>query len=392
MDSQVTAAREMMRALVSFDTTSDRSNLDLISFVERYLDGFGVSYQRIPSPDGAFANLFATLGPKDTSGIALSGHTDCVPVTGQAWSTDPFELTERDGKLYGRGSCDMKGFIAIALSMIPKWASLDLKTPIHFALSYDEEVGCTGVGHMIERIGADLPAPKAVIVGEPTMMRVVDAHKGGAHFRTVLTGRASHSARDDLGVNTVFAAGNVLAKLDEIRARLVTDGDPSGRFTPPYSSLHVGKITGGTAVNIVPSRTEIDWEIRPLPDVDALEVKAELDAWVNAELVPEMRKHAEEAGIETEMLTVVPAFAGRAESEAGQMALRCAQRNATETVAYITEACLFQEAGHETIVCGPGDIEQAHKPDEFIALSQVEAAIAFMERLGTACSEETKAG
>ena len=242
---------ELLRTLVGFDTTSAKSNLALIAFVEDYLKGHGIASTRVPSPDGTKADLFATIGETGAGGIGLSGHSDCVPVEGQRWSSDPFTLTERDGKLYARGACDMKGFLACVLASVPLFRARKLKEPIHIIVSYDEEVGCTGVRPLIARLGADLPRPRAIIVGEPTSMRVIDAHKRIDSYRTRVTGREAHSSMPDIGVNAISAAAALIGELERLGADIAArQNDP--RFEPPYSTVSVGTIKGGTAPNIVP--------------------------------------------------------------------------------------------------------------------------------------------
>ncbi|MEZ5774827.1 MAG: acetylornithine deacetylase [Hyphomicrobiaceae bacterium] len=257
-------ARELLARLVSFDTTSAKSNIPLIEFVKDFLAEHGIESQLVPTPDGLKASLFATIGPSSTGGIALSGHTDVVPVTGQSWTSDPFKLVERDGKLYGRGACDMKGFLACVLAMVPDLKARKLKTPVHIAFSYDEEVGCTGVRPMIAELGGRLVKPRVVIVGEPTVMTVVDAHKGASRYNTIVTGREAHSSMSHIGVNAIHVAGQLIAELARIEADLrETSTDP--RFTPGYTTLQVGLIEGGRAQNIMPKHCAFRWEMRGFP-------------------------------------------------------------------------------------------------------------------------------
>jgi acetylornithine deacetylase len=373
--------REMLARLVAFDTTSCNSNIPLVDFVRDYLAGFGIDSLFVHNEDGTKANLYATIGPDDVGGVVLSGHTDVVPVDGQDWSGDPFDLTERDDKLYGRGTCDMKGFIAIALAMVPEFLARPLATPIHLAFSFDEEIGCVGVRPLIEHIVEHLPKPKIVIVGEPTSMRVVNAHKSCCSMVTEVTGLETHSSTPELGVNAINAAGELLGEISRISADMIERGDPSGRFEPPYTSVHVGTIAGGTALNIVPRHCELLWEYRGVPGLDRNEIAARIDAFAQRQIVPDMQRRAPECGIATHEKIFVPGLAPVDGSPAELMALRLARQNDTHTVSYGTEAGLFQEAGMPAIICGPGDIGQAHKPDEYIALDQITQCCLFMERL-----------
>ncbi len=380
-----TTAKELIARLVAFDTTSEKSNLELIAFVRDYLDGLGVDSHLTTDEALGKASLFATIGPTDRPGIALSGHTDCVPVEGQPWDTDPFEVVEKDGRLYGRGTCDMKGFVAICLAMVPAFLERPLSTPIHLALSYDEEVGCTGVRPMIARLGQDLPMPLAVLVGEPTMMAVVDAHKGINDFETLITGHESHSSLDLAGGNAIFAASRFIGELMRLRETYIAEGDPSGRFEPAYTSIHVGQIAGGTAGNIVPRQCRIDWEVRPLPGHQPADIQEAVMAFARSEILPAMRAVSGEADIVTTEVLSSPGLAPQPGSPAELLAKRLTRSNATSAVSYATEAGLFQRAGTPTVVCGPGDIAQAHRPNEFLAVEQVDACIGFLERLTQAC-------
>ncbi|MGE0844996.1 MAG: acetylornithine deacetylase [Flavobacteriaceae bacterium] len=372
---------EILEKLVAFDTTSDRSNLPLLAYVQDWLAGHGVTSTLIPDETGDKANLFATIGPADRPGIALSGHVDCVPVEGQPWDTDPFVLTERNGRLYGRGSCDMKGFDACVLALVPEMVKAGLKTPIHIALSHDEEMGCIGVRSMIARLGRDLPMPLATIVGEPTRMEVVDAHKGIADFETTVIGVEAHSSILDTGANAILAAVELIGELTTIRDEVRGLGDPTGRFTPGWTTVHVGRINGGTASNIVPRRCAFQWEIRAIPGFDESIIRDRFAVFAREEVLPGLREISPDTSIETEVLVEAPALAPAPGSAAERIALHAAGRNATATVSYMTEAGLFQIAGSPAIVCGPGDIAQAHKPNEFIEISQLRACEAFLRRV-----------
>ncbi len=380
MDGPHYTPREMIAALVGFDTTSRNSNLPLIDFVANYLAGHGVSAERVFNTDGKKANLIATLGPMQDGGIVLSGHTDVVPVDGQAWSSDPFVVTERDGRLYGRGTADMKSFSAVALALVPEFLRRGLRIPIHFALSYDEEIGCLGAPSLIAQLQTRVRSA-LVIVGEPTSMAVVDAHKGIRSFSTVVTGHSVHSSQVHRGVNAISIAVDLIGYLETLGAEMARRGDPSARFDPPCTTVHVGVIDGGTAVNIVPRQCRFAWEYRPLPGADEDEIIRRFETHVQKNVLPGMRARAADTDIVTKPRAAVPTFRADAGSAAVTLVLRLAQQNAAEAVAYGTEAGLFEGAYLPAVVCGPGDIAQAHQPDEFISLEQVEACVQFFHRL-----------
>ena len=380
MPASLSAAQQLLATLVAFDTTSAKSNLELIDFVRDTLASHGVTATLTPSPDGAKASLFATIGPEGEGGIGLSSHSDCVPVEGQAWSSDPFTLTSRDGKLYGRGSCDMKGFLACVLSSVPLFTARKLKQPIHIIVSYDEEVGCTGVRPLIARLGKDLPRPRAIIVGEPTNMTVIEAHKRIDAYRTTVTGKEAHSSLPQLGVNAISVAAELIEEIDRIGAALVAS-ERNDRFDPPSSTVQVGIIEGGTASNIVPKTCKFQWQVRSLPDADADFAPKRLKAFAEERLLPRMKRVADTASIETQHLGGVPAFLAEPGSEAVALALALTGANSASAVSYATEAGLFEEAGCSTVICGPGDIEQAHAADEFVTVAQLDACTAFLKRL-----------
>lgn len=374
--------KEMISKLISFDTVSRHSNLELISFVETYLDGWGVPHQRIENEDGTKANLLATVGPADKAGgIVLSGHTDVVPVDGQDWTSDPVIVREADGRLYGRGTCDMKSFFAIALALVPDFVERGLSVPLHFALSYDEEVGCLGVRPMIDRAIRHLPRPEVVIVGEPTDMKVVNAHKSIHAFQTRIRGLEAHSSATNEGVNAVMIAAELITFISGLAEKMKAKGDASSRFEPPYTSVHVGTVNGGTALNIIPRECGFHWEFRALPDQDPSELIDAVTEFATNELLPKMHAVSPDTGIETVPGAHVPSLLPENGSPAETLVMKLAKQNETHAVSYGTEAGLFQLADIPTVICGPGSILQAHKPDEFVTLDQVAACEGFMRRL-----------
>lgn len=380
MSAAPSTVHELLKSLVAFDTTSAKSNLKLIEFVRAYLDGFGIASTLIPALERTKASLFASIGPIGKRGIGLSSHSDCVPVEGQTWSSDPFGLELRDGKLYSRGACDMKGFLACVLASVPLFVSRKLKEPIHIIVSYDEEFGCTGVRPLIAQLGHDLPRPRAIIVGEPTNMAVIEAHKRIDAYRTTVTGREAHSSLPQLGVNAISVAAELIEEIDRIGAALASR-ETSDRFDPPSSTVQVGTIEGGTATNIVPKTCKFQWQVRSLPDADPSFVPKRFDAFAEERLLPRMRRVTQAASIETLHQGSVPAFLAKPCSDAVTLALALTGANSTSAVSYATEAGLFEEAGCPTVICGPGDIEQAHAPDEFVTIAQLDACMTFLAKL-----------
>lgn len=374
------ATKELLARLVAFDTTSHKSNIPIIRFIEDYLALHGIASRLVPTANGEKASLYATIGPQGIAGVALSAHTDVVPVTGQAWESDPFTLVERDGRLYGRGTTDMKGFLACVLAAVPEFARRRLATPIHLAFSYDEEIGCVGVRPMIAELGGRLVRPRVVIVGEPTSMTVVDAHKGPARWQVTVTGRAAHSSMAPLGVNAIHWASRVISELTRIEAEL-REQARDDRFDPPYATLQVTEMSGGTASNIVPVTCRFGFEVRAVPGLDVDAIENRVRDFCERRCLPEMRRVAPEADITIRRTNYVPPFGAGAASEAVALALKLAQQNETFAVSYATEAGLFQDAGAPSVVCGPGHIAQAHTANEWVAESELERCSAFLKRL-----------
>lgn len=380
MAPQTLTSKEMLAKLVSFDTTSAKTNIPLIEFVEGYLDSHGIESNRVETPDGQKSSLHAVIGPQGVPGFGLSGHTDVVPVTGQNWATNPFELTQKGTRLYGRGSCDMKGFLACVLSHVPNFKSRDLKTPMHILFSYDEEVGCTGVRPMIGELGNRLTAPRIVFVGEPTSMKVVDAHKSINGFESVFTGKESHSGKPHLGANAIHAAGRLVAELatidDELKAR--AEGP---RFDPPYTNVSVALIEGGAARNITPKDCKVTWMFRAVQTKDVEEITARVRKFTAEKILPTLRETYPDADIVTTQTSGVPPLNAPEGSPAVSLALKLAGQNETFAVSYGTEGGLFEEAGFSSVIIGPGDISQAHAPDEFVEESELEKCSEFLDRL-----------
>ena len=377
---------DLVHELVSFPTVSRDSNLPLIDFVTTYLADLGIESERFESDDGKKSNLFATLGgPADVPGIVLSGHTDVVPVDGQDWITDPFNVREKDGKLFGRGTADMKSFLAICLALAPEIRDARLSEPIHIAFSYDEEIGCRGVGRMLDALKDRSPLPRACIIGEPTSMKVVNAHKGICAFRTEIVGREAHSSNTEFGESAILAAVRLISHLNELGEEFKQRGDPSARFEPPYTSFNIGTLNGGAAINIIPNHCAFDWEYRPLPDNDMNEMIDRFSAFSQTVLA-DMRRNSPEASIQTETLAKAPPLMPQEGCPAEELVLRLTGQNETMTAAYATEGGLFQEAGIPAVICGPGSIDQAHRPDEFIELSQIDACVTFIRDLTQALS------
>jgi len=379
--SQPLRCAGLFRRLVGFDTTSRNSNLELIEFVRDYLAGHDIEARLVHDESGRKANLYATIGPADKPGIALSGHTDVVPVDGQSWSREPFDLSEADGRLYGRGACDMKGFIAVALAFVPEFAGAPLDTPIHLSFSYDEEVGCIGVRRLLADLEGLAVRPAACIVGEPTGMRVVRGHKGKLALTCRVRGRACHSSLIHQGANAVETAAEAVTFLKRLAQRTRDEGPYDSDFDPPYSSLQTGRIEGGIAVNIVPEACCFDVELRNLPGDNPNRMLDALRAFADETLLPELRERAPEATFEIEILSRYPGLATDEDAEIVRLAKSLAGANNTAMVSFGSEAGLFQQAGIPAVLCGPGHIEQAHKPDEFVAFEQMARCEAFMARL-----------
>ena len=374
-------ATETLERLIAFDTTSRNSNLELIAFVEARLGACGAKLRRVPNVDGSKANLIASLGPQVDGGVALSGHTDVVPVDGQAWASDPWSLTLRNGRLYGRGTADMKSFLALALSAAPDFAAGSLKRPVQFAFSYDEEVGCIGAPSLIRELVRTGPRPSVVVVGEPTSMETVSGHKGIATFKVTVTGKEAHSSLTHLGVSAIMEAAKLITRLSDLAQELERAADPASPFTPKGASLTIGQIHGGTAVNILARECVFAFDLRAPPGIDVQKVLQPVFD-LGKSLDAELKARAPEAGVKIETRSSTPPLSPDTAGEAEALARRLAGDNGpARVVSYAAEAGQFQEAGYSTVICGPGSIEQAHQPDEYIEVGQIERGAAFMARL-----------
>ncbi|EJL28285.1 acetylornithine deacetylase ArgE [Caulobacter sp. AP07] len=381
--SETLSARavDILGTLVAFDTTSRLSNLALIEWVEAYLSDLGIASRRVPNPDGTKSNLLASIGPAVPGGVVLSGHTDVVPVDGQPWTSDPFVLTPRDGRLYGRGTCDMKGFLALALAAAPDLAAATLDRPVHLAFSYDEEIGCLGAPDMIAVIASELPRPALVVVGEPTDMVAVRGHKGISSFRVTVTGREAHSSLTHLGVSANMVAIKLMSHLVELSERLEREADPGSPFVPKGATLTIGQVNGGTALNILARECVFVFDLRMPAGMDAQAILADFFA-LAAKLDAEIKARAPEGGVRVETRSMTPAFAPEVDGAAEVFARRIAGDNGPpRVVPYAAEAGQFQGAGFSTVICGPGSIDQAHQPDEYVEVSQMQRGAAFMRRL-----------
>jgi acetylornithine deacetylase len=365
--------------LIAFNTVSRNSNLELIDTASGMLAAAGAAVRFTYDRDRTKANLFATIGPQQNGGLVLSGHTDVVPVEGQEWSSDPFTPVIRNGRLFGRGAADMKGFIAVALALAPEFAAMSLRRPVHFAFSFDEEVGCTGVRHLLADLHATGLKPALAVIGEPTEMRIVSAHKSGSVIETMFRGREGHSSAPALGASAVMMAGEFIALLSRYQASLMAEQDDF--FDPPYTTLQANVVSGGTAVNVLARDARLIWEYRALPHQDPAVILRGIAAEADKTILSRYREGAPQAAISTSVLAAYPGLAHDANSPALRLACDVAGNNRSYSVAYGTEAGLFQQAGIPAVICGPGSINEAHKADEFVALEQLEQCELLLRRL-----------
>jgi acetylornithine deacetylase len=373
---------EILRDLIAFPTISTDSNLAMIDYLAGRLGAFGARVIITRDETGQKANVFATLGPDVKGGVLLSGHSDVVPVADQDWTTDPFALAEADGLLYGRGTCDMKGFIAAAMALAESVDPAALKRPLHFAFTHDEETGCLGAGHLVKDLEARGIVPDIAIIGEPTEMKIIEGHKGRYEYTTRFTGLEGHGSAPDLGVNAAEYAVRYVSRLMALREGLVARTPKGSRFEPPYTTINIGRISGGVAHNVIVGKAEVDWEMRPVQVSDADFVKAEIGRYCEEELLPAMRRIHPAASISTIAIGEVAGLEPMEHNAARELVAELTGANGAETAPFGTEAGLFQALGSHVVVCGPGSIRQAHKPDEYLSREQLTLCCDMLVKLG----------
>ncbi|MHA3976994.1 acetylornithine deacetylase [Halovulum sp. GXIMD14794] len=374
---------DILGTLIGFPTVSSDSNLGMIAWLAERLSDAGARIELSHDESASKANLFATLGPEGDGGVVLSGHTDVVPAGGQPWNSDPFVMEARHGRLYGRGSCDMKGFIAASIALLPYVQPDRLRRPLHFAFTYDEEVGCLGGQQLVAHLADRSLRPAVAIIGEPTGMRVVEGHKGCHEYTTRFTGREGHGSAPDAGVNAVEMAVRYAGRLLELRETLKGRAPSGSRFAPPWTTVNLGRLTGGTAHNVIAGEATLDWEMRPVHAADADFVRDALVRYCEEELLPAMRRVAPEARIETQVIGEVVGLEPLEENLARRLVAQLTGRDAAELVPFSTEAGLFQSLGTHCVVCGPGEIAQAHKPDEFVEAEQLAQCCTMLKGLAS---------
>lgn len=371
----------LLGELIAYPTISSDSNLDLIGWVADDLRALGAEIDVTHDATGRKANLFATFGPAGDGGLVLSGHSDVVPVEGQDWTTDPFAMTRRDGRLYGRGACDMKGFIACVLALAPEIAGWRLQKPLHIALTYDEEVGCYGAEALARDLRARAVRPAMAILGEPTSMRVIEGHKGCCEYTTEFRGLEGHGSAPDKGVNAAAYAVRYAARLMELAEALKARAPETSPFDPPWTTVNIGRIASGAVHNVIPGHAEIDWEMRPVVEDDAVFLRAQIDHYAAETLAPEMRGVDPKAGVTRHVVGEVAGLQPIAGNTAAELIASITGSNARGVVAFGTEGGVYQSLGMHCVVCGPGSISEAHKPDEFVALDQLAACDAMLRGL-----------
>lgn len=381
--------KRILADLIAFKTISADSNLAMIDYIADHLRACGAKVELFRDPSGQKANLFGSLGPDTDGGLVLSGHCDVVPVADQPWSTDPFEMVEQDGRLYGRGTCDMKGFVAATLAMAPQFAKTERSRPIHFAYTYDEETGCIGATHLAQSLKEAGIRPALALIGEPTMMQIVEGHKGCSEYTTHFEGLEGHSSAPDLGVNAVEYASRYVARLLELREELKARAPADSRFDPPYTSLNVGAVHGGSAHNVIAARAQVAWEMRPIHPSDAEYIRKVMSSYCEDTLLPAMRKVHPNASIEIETVGDVAGLVPTEVNEAKRFLSRLTGANTAGLVPFATEAGIFQTLGMDVVVCGPGSIEQAHKADEFLDIEQLSRCLDLLEHINRSFATES---
>jgi acetylornithine deacetylase len=372
---------DILQSLAGFDTTSRNSNLGLIGFVQNYLDSHGIPYRVSKNPTGEKANIHAIIGPNIAGGLALSGHVDTVPVDGQAWTADPFKLHRKNGRLYARGACDMKGFVAACLAAVPDFKAMNLARPLHLFISYDEEVGCHGAIRLIEDMKDSGLRPNLCVVGEPSSMRPILAHKGKLNLIVTVKGKPGHSSEPGKGVNAIYAAARAIAWADQEAQRLAIEGPFEEGFDPPHTTIHVGTVKGGSILNIIPEHAEYTMEWRFIPGDSPRAHMQRMQAWIAAHIEPAMKAIDPACGFSYQIDLEMPGMGLPADHELATIVKQVAGSNSAGKVAYGTEGGFYEEAGIPTIICGPGDIAQAHRPDEWIAEQQLALCDSFIRRM-----------
>lgn len=383
--------KALLGQLVAFPTVSSDSNLNLIAFLAERLEDAGARVQLNHNADGRKANLWATLGPDAPGGIVLSGHTDVVPVDDQDWLRDPFRMVESDARLYGRGTCDMKGFIAAAVAKAPDYAAIAPKRPLHFSFTYDEEIGCLGAQSLAAWLTEHGIRPSLAIIGEPTMMQVVEGHKGCCEYTTHFHGQAGHGSMPDMGVNAVEYAVRYVSRLLELRDELKSRAPQGSRFDPPWTTINTGGLNGGKAHNVIPETASVDWEFRPVQESDFTFVKARIEDYVTNVLLPAMQAVNPNASINTEILGEVAGLEPASVNEARDIVMKLTGSNGADVVPFGTEAGIFASLGMSAVICGPGSIEQAHKPDEFVEVAQLQSCLKMLDGLESSIASTTEA-
>ncbi len=374
---------DILDKLIAFPTVSTDSNLALIDYCSEYLEEQGARVQVFENEDGTKANLFATLGPEADGGIVLSGHSDVVPAEEEGWQSDPFRMHDDGNQVFGRGTCDMKGFIAAVMALAPTYADLQLRRPIHFSFTHDEETGCLGAQDLVGQLRDQGLKPAVAIIGEPTEMRIIEGHKGCCEYTTHFKGLEGHGSQPDLGVSAVEYATRYVGRLLELREALKQRSPAGSKFDPPWSTLQIGRIEGGVAHNVIAGDCRVDWETRPVVAADLAFVKQAMKDYCDQQLLPAMRAVHPDADILTEVIGEVAGLEPMSENEALRLVQELTGANAADLVAFGTEAGLFQSLGMSAVVCGPGSIQQAHKANEYVCLDQLQRCIAMLEGLQT---------
>ncbi len=382
MQNALKETREILKKLVSFAVMSGESNLDMVDYMVRHLDGYGIESELIYSEDKTRANLFVTIGPKTSGGIMLSGHTDVVHVTGQNWTHDPFDLIEKNSRLYGRGAVDMKGFLACCLASVPEWLKQDLKHPIQLGFTYDEETGGYGAKRLSQWLKDRRYKPSSAIIGEPTQMKIIAGHKGGNEVTTTIKGFEAHSSNPEDGVSAIHYAVKMINFILDKSEQLKKNAPANSAFNPPYTSFNIGTIRGGSSRNTIARHCQFDWEIRPIPEEDEAQIMQEIEDYCQQVLIPQMREFSAQAAIFTDNKAFVPGLSINPESEIIKTIKNISDNDSYDVVSFGTDAGYFQNIGIDSVVYGPGSLAQAHKPDEYIEISELKKCLAFLSDLG----------